>query len=453
MAGRPVEAGLSDAHGTGNRRARGRPPGPQNGSDSVLAALGVELRALRSRRGLTLHELGQLTAYSPQHLGAVERAQVVPSEAVVVACDTALPANGRLITMLAAVIREQAAIRHRNQAARRASRPPATRDSAMQRELPDDVDWERLADAGRRPSRVTPAVVEDVEQITDRQRRLYHDLSSAEMLVHVRAHLALLTALLKSEQPARLRHRIASAAGEAAGFAAWLWFDLGDAFSTQRCYDHAKDAVTEAGDVGLGAYITGYRGIVAAQNDGPAAALVHLGEASDTAPRSLSGTVRAWLMILTAEAMAHTGQAAAAVTAVLRAHELLADTGPSGAEPWMYEFDHGSLAAHTGTCHLALGQATQAAEAFEDALRSLPPSCDRRGARIQVGLARARIASGDGDEALRLATAALATFAQRGSAAGLRSVGDLRTTFALAGLPAAASALDEQARCVQHAGR
>ncbi|MGH3801538.1 MAG: helix-turn-helix domain-containing protein [Pseudonocardiaceae bacterium] len=92
---------------------------PQDGSESALAALGTQLRRLRMQRGLTLQNLAELTSCSWQHLGAVERGQVAPSENVIVACDSSLLANGELITMLAVVIREQAHVRHQNAAARR----------------------------------------------------------------------------------------------------------------------------------------------------------------------------------------------------------------------------------------------------------------------------------------------------------------------------------------------
>jgi len=424
----------------------------------MLAALGVELRLLRRQRELTLHELAELVGYSHQHLGAVERAQVVPSEAVMAACDRALTGNGRLVTMLAAVIREQAHVRQRNQQTRRARRTasgnqPRTPQSVPPEGLADgsDVDWERLADAGRRASPVTQAAVEDLEQITDRQRRLYHDLASAEMLTHVQAQLGLLDALLGNQPTGPLRHRIASAAAEAAGFAAWLWFDLGDWFSTQRNYRHATQAVGEAGDTGLGSYLQGYQALIATQTNSPRAAAEHLAYAVDTAPRSLSGTTRSWLAILNAEAMAHIGQTKAASRAIVEAQELLTQPRPDGADPWMYDFDQGSLAAHSGRCHLALEQPMRAIEAFTEALRLLPPGCDRRKARIQLGLARAHLSGGDADEALRQASAALSTFAHRGSTAGLRGVHHVRDTFLEAGLPTQARALDEQARSLRHA--
>ncbi|WP_445189102.1 helix-turn-helix domain-containing protein [Pseudonocardia sp. Cha107L01] len=435
------------------RRRAGRPPKPQDGSSSFLARFGVELRGLRTRRELTLHQLADMTGYSGQHIGAVERGRVVPSEAMVAACDAALLANGRLTGMLAAVIREQAVIRDQSQSARRAKntagRNQTSALSAADRETNLDLDWDRLGAVGRRTSPVTPAVVDDLEQITDRQRHLYHELSSAEMLVHVQAQLGLLTALLEGHQLSSLRRRIASAAGEAAGFAAWLWFDLGENFNADRAYVYARAAVGEAEDSGLGAYVKGYQALVAAHTDGPRASLVHLGEARETAPRSLSGTTRSWLTILEAEALADTGQSAAARRAIAEAYDCLSDPRPEGADPWMYDFDQSSLAAHTGSCHLALEQPKLAAEAFTNALRLLPPSCDRRGAKIQIGLARAQLACGNADEALRLTTSALDTFAHRGSVAGLRRVRQVRDAFARAGVGSAVDALEEQVRSLQ----
>jgi tetratricopeptide (TPR) repeat protein len=248
--------------------------------------------------------------------------------------------------------------------------------------------------------------VEDLELITDRQRRLYHHLSSAEMLACVHGHLGVLTAFLGYHQPTALRHRIASAAAEAAGFAAWLWFDLGDAFRADQSYRHAHAAVAEATDRGLGAYIKGYQGIVAAQRTGADAALVHLDEACATAPRFLSKITRAWLTVLTAEALAHTGQRAAALTAIGHSRTLLDSAPLDESDPWMFA------------------------------------------ATITVGLAHARLASGELEEAQRMAAAALAVFAERGSVAGLHQVRAIRDAFRAAGHHAAASALDEQARAV-----
>jgi tetratricopeptide (TPR) repeat protein len=432
----------------GGKRRPGRPPKITDPASSAAAALGAELRRLRIHRGLTLGQLGRLVRYSGQHLGAIERGTVVPSEVVVSACDAVVLANGRLMSMLPAVIREQARVRHQHEAARRPGRPtdlagPRARQVCDH----DDLDWARLADAARRPSRLNRAVIEDLELITDRQRRLYHELSSAEMMVHVQAHVGLLVSLLDSAAPDSLRHRVASAAAEAAGFAAWLWYDLGDLYTMSHCYRQATQAADESRDAGLRSYILGYQGLVARAQGQSDSALGFFDQARETAQRSVSDSTRSWLTVLAADALARIGHHREALAALDTAQSLLA--GQDGrTDEWMYDFDEGSLAVHAGACLLTVGRPENAAAAFTDALRLLPASCERRGAEIQVGLAAARLASGEVEEAQRLTLTSLETFAARGSVAGLHRVRELRGTFRARGHVGVAAAIDEQARAL-----
>src|SRR5579875_600892 len=175
---------------SGPRRGPGRPPKPPADTSSAVAQLGALVRKLRTERGLTLMNLSEVTGYSWQHLGAVERGQVAPSEAAVVACERTLAAGGQLIAKFPAVVQEQASVRHRREAARRDDLKHAD----------EDVDWASIGAAARRPSAVSIIVIEELEQITDRQRRLYHELSSAEMLMSVEAHLNLLASLMRGTQ-------------------------------------------------------------------------------------------------------------------------------------------------------------------------------------------------------------------------------------------------------------
>jgi hypothetical protein len=126
-----------------------------------------------------------------------------------------------------------------------------------------DVDWGRLSACGKRASVLTSAVVDDIEVITMHQRRLYHELTSIQMLVPVDGHLGLLLSHLEMPAPDRLRRRVASAAGKAAGFSAWIWFDLGDHFKMGHRYDTALNALGEAGDRGLRSYISAYQAVTA----------------------------------------------------------------------------------------------------------------------------------------------------------------------------------------------
>jgi DNA-binding XRE family transcriptional regulator len=156
------EPSSGESSGGGKRRP-GRPAKITDPASSAVAALGAELRRFRIDRGLTLGQLGRLVGYSGQHLGAIERGSAVPSEVVVSACDAAVLANGRLVSMLPAVIREQARVRHQHEAARRPARSIDLVGASARKVCDqDDLDWERLADATRRSSRLSTAVVDDL---------------------------------------------------------------------------------------------------------------------------------------------------------------------------------------------------------------------------------------------------------------------------------------------------
>ncbi|SNS47856.1 Helix-turn-helix domain-containing protein [Streptosporangium subroseum] len=400
---------------TERKRGPGRPAKDLDPGMSLRAALGARMRELRKGRSLTLMELGELTGYSWQHLGAVERGTVAPSESVIVACDTALGAGGVLKGMFPGVIREQAHLRHSGEAARRSS--PEAPDS--------EVDWGRLSACGKRASVLTSAVVDDIEMITMHQRRLYHELTSTQMLVPVDGHLGLLLSLLETPAPDRLRRRIASAAGEAAGFSAWIWFDLGDHFKMGHRYDTALNALGEAGDRGLRSYISAYRAVTADAAGRADEAVRHASTALDTADRSVTRVTKSWLHAVNATARAHAGDSRTALAELGQAHGALEQAGGERDE-WMYDFDHERLLGYEGNCLLELGQYAQAARSFEHALRGAPATCVRRRAEISVDLAQARLGEGETTEAVRLAREAIAVFARRGSTSGMSRVRRLR---------------------------
>ncbi|MGH3388790.1 MAG: helix-turn-helix domain-containing protein [Actinomadura sp.] len=416
------------------RRRPGRPPKPLADSSSAIAQLGALLRRLRTARGLTLMSLGELTGYSWQHLGAVERGQVVPSEEVIVACERALTAGGHLIARFPAVVREQAHERHGREAARRAEtwRPDP------------HVDWVKLTAAIRRPSRVSEAIVAELEQITDRQRTLYHELASAEMLVSVEAHLGLLTSLMEGAQAEPIRHRIASAAAEAAGFTAWLWFDLGDQYKMRVFYEMAAELLVESANPSLRSYVTGYRALAAEASGRYKEAVRYAETARRLASARTSHLTRSWLCAIGAKIAPLTGDRAGALELLDQAGEHFARA--EGKEEWMYEFDQTALAGYRGQCNLRVGRPKEAAMAFKAVLASRPPACDRRRARLTLGLAEARLALGHPDAALESASDVLTLFAKRGSVSGLRRVRRFQSLLVVAGYRREAEVLDEQVR-------
>ncbi len=378
--------------------------------------------------------LGGLTGYSWQHIGAVERGQVAPSEELVVVCERALAAGGRLVALFPAVVREQASLRHEREAARR--------DSGIRTDR--DIDWCRIAAAAQRPSAVSAAMVAELEQITDRQRLLYHELSSAEMLISVEAHLSLLISLMRGSQNALIRHRIASAAVEAAGFAAWLWFDLGDQFKMKTLHEMSGNLLGESGNPALGCYIAGYQALTSDGSGMRDDAIGHAEAARNQAPVSMSRLTLSWIAAISANAIALAGDRRSAMDMIGRAQDYLETA--NGKEEWMYDFDHSALAGYLGQCHLRLGQPGEAVAVYSAGLAELPDGCDRREAYLAIGLAEAFLLGREVDVAVHHASQALDVFASRASVAGLTRVQTFRDRLARAGQQRQADDLDQRMR-------
>ena len=156
------------------------------------------------------------------------------------------------------------------------------------------------------------------------------------MMVHVQAHVGLLVSLLDSAAPDLLRHRVASAAAEGAGFAAWLWYDLGDLYTMSHCYRQATLTADESSNTGLRSYILGYQGLVARTQGHLESALGFFDQARQTAQRSVSNPTLSWLTVLTADALARVGRSREALAELDAALSLLSGQD-SRTDEWMYD--------------------------------------------------------------------------------------------------------------------
>jgi transcriptional regulator with XRE-family HTH domain len=103
-------------------KLRGRPPKPiASGAPAAAAALGAKLRQLRTDRGLTQLELGQLSGYTPQHISEVERTTSKATAKFVYDCDRALNADGALHKLLGAALEEASLLASQRSEARAGS--------------------------------------------------------------------------------------------------------------------------------------------------------------------------------------------------------------------------------------------------------------------------------------------------------------------------------------------
>ncbi|MBT2229848.1 helix-turn-helix domain-containing protein [Nonomuraea sp. NEAU-A123] len=420
---------------THREQSRGRPGKELDPGASLLSALGAKLRELRKARRLTLMRLSEMTGYSWQHLGAVERGDVTPSESVINSCDSALGTGGLLCGMLPGVIREQAHVRHSNEAARRAG--------CAGSELL--ADWGRLLACSNKVSTITSAVVDDVEAITAHQRHLYHELTSAQMLASVDGHLGVLLSLLGTPCTESLRRRVASAAGEAAGFSAWIWYDLGDHYKMTHRYATAAHALAEAHNLGLRAYVVAYQALTADAAGRTDDAIRHAATALDMACRTVSAVTMSWFHSVHATTLARAGKGKEARVELGHAHDAM-DLAGEARDEWMYLFDRQRLLGYQGACLLTLGDPLGAVQAFEEALDGVPPACVRRRAEISVDLAEALARRGETEEAVRIAREAASVLIQRGSVSGVGRVKQFRDRMAADGHATAVRDLDEFVR-------
>lgn len=422
---------------------RGRPPKPVDGGASAQAFFGSELRRLRVDRGLRLADLASRVGYSVQHISAVERGTVAASEQFAAVCDGSLGADGHLVRLLDAVVLEQATARHRRQAARRQAAPAAARvcDGT---EVRDDVDWERLEAVTRMRARPSIAMVDDLALITERYRSLYHYLPAPQMLECADAHLSTLRALLGDSGGGSVEQELAVMAQETAGLVAWLRHDLGDLAASEAAYRLADELLVASGDRVLAGYVTAFRAVARSARGNLQASASDLEAAAYQMGTAAPDMPAAWLFALRAEAEAGRGNSAPAMALLWQAEQALDRAGRDPGAAWMYLFDEGRLAAHRGSCLLALGRPVQAQIAFELAMRALPASCLRRRSDLRVKLAMARIALGDCSGAVRLGLEAVDGFVHAGSAQGLRSVRTLRGQIVADHGLRVVSALDER---------
>jgi transcriptional regulator with XRE-family HTH domain len=439
-------------------RRAGRPPRRLDPTASAAAFLGYELRRLRQERQVTLAVLATATGYSTQHAGAVERGTATASEQFLRACDRALSTSGYLSSLLPAVIREQTATRHGRAAARRTqgddgeqSNPEIQPNQQLLHQddtdaAASDLDWERLAALHQGRSLPSPRTLSDLELITDRHRALYHELTWSEMLAPVEAHLGLLSALLHRPAPEPLQRRLASATAETAGLAAWLQFESGNVAVAADRYVVADSASAQFGDVGLAAYVRGFRAQITARVGDRRAYAQQTEIAVRQANRAADRLTKAWLSALRAHALATNGDRTGAVGALRSAENAMERSRPDSAAPWMYEFDQGRLSGYRGSCYLLLDLPREAATALEESLQALPASCTRRQAELRVDLALAHLATGGVDDSLHFGLRAADGFLTRGSVPGLRRVANLRDRLTDAGHTHAARAIDERLR-------
>jgi transcriptional regulator with XRE-family HTH domain len=165
--------------------------------------------------------------------------------------------------------------------------------------------WERLSAALRQPGRLDREIVSELEHVTVTLERLESQVSPKALLGPVVGHLDTLASLLKSAPRPSLHQQLCSIAGETAGLAGWLTWDLEDRKAAGAYFRTGIQAAQEADDRALGAYLVGSSCVQPAYRERPPARLRRLeGHTHGFARADATPSTQAWLVTLEAEAHA-----------------------------------------------------------------------------------------------------------------------------------------------------
>lgn len=271
--------------------------------------------------------------------------------------------------------------------------------------------WERLSGALRLPRVVDERTVAQLEQTTIALESLGPaQVSSHALIGPVIGQLDAISMILQGSTPASLRARLCSLAGETAGLAGWLRWNVDDPDGAAAYFRTGLDAAKEAGDRALGAYLMGsaacqppYRGnfeerLRSLQGQ------VHGFTRSDASPAT-----QVWLAAKEADARAHLGDADGCLRALARAEAMFERVGGDAEteRPRFTSVDSAWLTGERGASLAKLGRTGEARTLLESVISRLGPARERDRLWLLTALASAHLQDSEPEEACRVAREAL----------------------------------------------
>jgi tetratricopeptide (TPR) repeat protein/transcriptional regulator with XRE-family HTH domain len=321
--------------------------------------------------------------------------------------------------------------------------PGAAHAGAM-RGSPHSPLWERLSIALGSTGSVNPATPQLLLTITDNYRRLSQTVPASELLAAVIGHLQLATSLLPGPHPITLRRQLIAAGGEAAGLVGWLFFSMNDHATARAYYKAAFQAVREAEDTELGAWVLGSMSLLETHSHRAREAITLARRAQTHANSHASATTRSWLAAVEAEACANVGDAKATLSALERSQAALERARSEDPPRFVSFFDDARLAGYEGICHVRLGRPERAQARLTEALEGLNPTDVKHRAIVITDLASAYVQQREVEEGCRLAGQALAIVTEKQFAKGRQRICDFRTRLDPWKSTRAVKELDEQ---------
>jgi hypothetical protein len=287
--------------------------------------------------------------------------------------------------------------------------------------------WERLSAALRQPSRLDREIVTELEHVTVTLEGLESQVSPKALLGPVVGHLDTVASLLKGTPRPSLRQQLCSIAGETAGLAGWLTWDLEDRKAASAYFRTGIQAAQEADDRALGAYLVGSSCVQPAYRERPPARLRRL-EGHTHGFAHATPSTQAWLVTLEAEAHALMGNERATLRAMDEAEMIMGrlTNEDVSRRPRVAFFNRAYLTGERGVALARLDKPEAAQDVLASALASLDPEAVKTRPRLLTALATAHVRQGNIEEACQLGTDALGLATQQEVAPNLQDVRKLR---------------------------
>jgi hypothetical protein len=293
---------------------------------------------------------------------------------------------------------------------------------------------------------VGPEAVDHLEGITIGLQRLGPtQVSSRAVLGPVTGHLNALLRLLQTSLTPSLRARLSSLAGETAGVAGWLRWDMDDPAGAARYFVFAQDAAREGGDRALAAYLAGSAACQPPYRETPERRLDQLRSLawSDATP-----SARAWLAAKEADAHALLGDDGGCLRALDRAERALDDAPGEGESrrPRFSPVGATWLLGERGASLARLGRTGDARAILLPVLDGLGAESERDRLWLGTALASTYVRDGEPEEACRVAGSVLERAARMQLDPVIKVVADLHQQLGALGSGPAVDELGERLR-------
>jgi len=392
----------------------GQQPRTLDPQASPLAYFGAELRAWRSRRGLSQAQLGQLVHVSGDLLGKVEKAQRRPLPDLVRRLDTALGAQGQLAGIAESLhgggrsgndpgggVRAQVRgeppqpARH---AARRTSqdKPRAVTEGVV---MAAARAW--LGDAAAHPvqrSVADPGNPHDpaISLLRDRVRQLRRmdDTRGGPTVLDWTLH-ELRWAQELNRRTGMSSPRLNGVVGELAQLGGWLACDAGNHARAENLWMLSLGASRAARDPRLGAVVLSCLSYQALWTDRPRHALDLIEVARVGARGMPGGAFQALLASREARVQARLGRRARCEQAIEDARTAFARRTEDADPDWVYWVGEAVLSADAGRAHLDVGLPKDAVKDLTRGLKLFGSSQPRNRALHMTSLAEALFKAGE----------------------------------------------------------